>query len=252
MPQRASPSRPFASAPNRAGPTRLFASVRRRPKPTSTQERPPRRAANETGKNDGASLDDAAAHRAALALDEHPGCHVAQNDTAAHRAALALVEEPSGCHVAQRNNLPGEGDAPKDCARATAVRSLQTPSRHIEPQVATCLDIAHRAIDTTLQERTPAMPSCPEQAVRPPASAEGDSMKLGCGGRAASDQPVVEHRGDSGLSGAATERGGMTLHVRRVSVVALRDMILEQVLVEKRLRNARRPQRQMKLQSPFD
>ena len=48
MPQRATPSRPFASAPNRAGPTRLFASVRQSG-PISTQQRPPRRAANEPG-----------------------------------------------------------------------------------------------------------------------------------------------------------------------------------------------------------
>jgi len=118
---------------------------------------------------------------------------------------------------------------------------------------------------------------------------------LGCGVRAASDQPVSEHRGDSGLSEAATERGdsglseaaterggratpsgpkqptttalehrgdlrvseaatergGSTPTVRRVSAVSLRDMILEQVHVEKRLREVRRPQRQTKLQSPF-
>ena len=73
MPQRAPPSRPFASAPNRAGPTRLFASV---PKSLSTstvaQERSPRRAANEpwgVGTDEGDAADDAAAHRAALALD---------------------------------------------------------------------------------------------------------------------------------------------------------------------------------------
>ena len=108
-------------------------------------------------------------------------------------------------------------------------------------------------------------------------------MKLGCDGRAASDQPVLEHRGDSGLSEAATERGGRTTpsgpeqpttpasehrddlglseaaterggrtpSVRHVSVVVLRDMILEQVHVVKRLREVRRPQRQTKLQSPF-
>ena len=103
MPQRATPSQPFASAPNRAGPTRLFASVRQS-LPTSTQERPTRRAANHTnepGPDEGASLDAAAAHRAA-------GCHVAQNDAR------------------------GEGDGPKDiiCAHATAVQSL-TASRDV-------------------------------------------------------------------------------------------------------------------------
>ena len=85
MRERPSPSRPFASAPNRAGPTRLFASVR--------QSLPTRSAANEPvalcdhGRDDEASLDDAAAHRAAFAVDEHPDCHVAQHDAAAHGAA---------------------------------------------------------------------------------------------------------------------------------------------------------------------
>ena len=106
MPQRPPPSRPFASAPNRAGPTRLFASVRHSG-PTSTQERPPRRAANSSNEpgsaadevREGASLNDAAAHRAAFALDEPPGCPVA------------------------KRNFRDEGDTPKDalsCARATA------------------------------------------------------------------------------------------------------------------------------------
>ena len=131
MPQRASPSRPFASAPNRAGPTLLFSSVPQS-LPMSTQERPPRRAANQPGlvrPDEGASWNDAAAHRAAaLALDEPLGCPVAQNDAAAHRAVLAL-DGPPGCHVAQ-DNFRGEGDAPQACARATAVQSLQTVSRH--------------------------------------------------------------------------------------------------------------------------
>ena len=67
MPQRAPPSRPFASAPNRAGPTQLFASV---PKslPTLAQEACPRRAANEPweiGTDGGVGLNNAVAHRAA-------------------------------------------------------------------------------------------------------------------------------------------------------------------------------------------
>ena len=49
----------------------------------------------------------------------------------------------------------------------------------------------------------------------------------------------------------ATERGGRTPPVRRVSIVVVRDMILEQVHVEKRLREVGRPQRQLKLQSLF-
>jgi|EP00802_Teleaulax_amphioxeia_P028048 hypothetical protein len=130
--------------------------------------------------------------------------------------------------------------------------------------------------------------SCPEQAARPPASAGRDSNS-GCDVQAASDQPVLEdflleHRGDSGLSEAATECGGRTTPsgpeqpttpapehsrdlglseaatersvtrtppVRRVSVVVVCDMFLEQFHVEKRLREVGRPQRQMKLQSPF-
>ncbi len=52
--------------------------------PTSTHDRPLR------------PDDGAAAHRAAPALDEHSGCHVAKNDAAAHRAALAL-DDPPGC-----------------------------------------------------------------------------------------------------------------------------------------------------------
>ena len=116
MPQRAPPSRPFASAPNRAGPTRLFASV---PKSLSTstvaQERSPRRAANEpwgVGTDEGDAADDAAAHRAALALDEPPGCPVAP------------------C------NFRVERGAPKDCARTTAVQSPQTAS--LDVLAATC------------------------------------------------------------------------------------------------------------------
>ena len=49
----------------------------------------------------------------------------------------------------------------------------------------------------------------------------------------------------------ATERGGRTPLVRRVSIVVVRDMILEQVHVEKRLREVGRPKRQLKLQSLF-
>jgi len=114
MPQRAPPSRPFASSPNRAGPTRLFASV---PKSLPTlaqeacQERPPRRAANEPweiGTDEGVGLNNAAAHRAALALDEPPGCPVALRTFRVERGA------------------------PKDCApRATAVQSPQTASSDV-------------------------------------------------------------------------------------------------------------------------
>jgi len=109
MPQRAPPSRPFASAPNRAGPTRLFASV---PKslPTLAQEACPRRAANEPweiGTDGGVGLNNAVAHRAALALDEPPGCPVAPR--------IFRVE-----------------GAPKDSApRATAVQSPQTASSDV-------------------------------------------------------------------------------------------------------------------------
>jgi len=123
MRERPSPSRPFASAPNRAGPTRLFASVR--------QSLPTRSAANEPvalcdhGRDDEASLDDAAAHRAAFAVDEHPDCHVAQHDAAAHGAALAHDEPRGSSHVAQ-GNFRGEGDAPKDCARAKAAHTASS------------------------------------------------------------------------------------------------------------------------------
>ncbi len=129
MPQRPQPSRPFASAPNRADPTRLFASVWQS-LPTSTNERARRRATNEPGPDEGDSLDAAAAHRAASALDENPGCHVAQNDAAAHRAALALDEPQSVAHCNFQGEVIITCDAPKDCARATVARSLQSASQH--------------------------------------------------------------------------------------------------------------------------
>ena len=103
MPQRAPPSRPFASAPNRAGPVRLFASVPR--SPPSTQERRPRPSANEPGPQDGASLNDAAAHRAAI-----------------------VIGEPSGCLIAQRS-FRDKGDAPRNCASASAVQSTEANRR---------------------------------------------------------------------------------------------------------------------------
>ena len=106
MPQRAPPSRPFASAPNRAGPVRLFASVPR--SPPSTQERRPRPSANEPGPQDGAALNDAAAHRAAIVIDQ-----------------------PSDCHVAQRS-FRDKGDAPRNCARASAVQSTKANRNVVE------------------------------------------------------------------------------------------------------------------------
>ena len=129
----------------------------------------------------------------------------------------------------------------------------------------------------------------PKSTPREGAARQAPDCQLGCDAQAARDQPVLEHfllehRGDSGLSEAATECGGRTTAsgpeqpttpasehsgdlglseaatersvtrtppVRRVSVVVVCDMILEQFHVEKRLREVGRPQRQMKLQSPF-
>jgi hypothetical protein len=86
----------------------------------------------------------------------------------------------------------------------------------------------------------------------------GFSEATECGGRttpSGPEQPTTpapEHSRDLGLSEAATERSvTRTPPVRRVSVVVVCDMILEQFHVEKRLREVGRPQRQMKLQSPF-
>ena len=155
--QRAAPSKPFASAPNRAGPTRLFASV----PPTSTQERPPRRAANE--RDQGASLNGAAAHHAAIAIDEPP-----RGGDGARRYLYSIGAASSAGEAAAHAGVGLKGGTVE----------------MIDPETA-------------------------------------------------------------------TERGGRTPLVRRVSIVVVRDMILEQVHVEKRLREVGRPKRQLKLQSLF-
>ena len=60
--------------------------------------------------------------------------------------------------------------------------------------------------------------------------------------------PSLERCGDSGMYTAATEGGGNKAPVRRV---VLSDKTLEQLHVETRLREVRRPRTQMKLQSPL-
>jgi hypothetical protein len=131
-------------------PTRLFAPVPQSP-PTSTQERPPRRAATEPGPQEGASL----------------------NGTAAHHAAIAIDEPPRG------------GDGARRYLYSIDFLAFEGGTVEIDPETA-------------------------------------------------------------------TERGGRTPPVRRVSIVVVRDMILEQVHVEKRLREVGRPQRQLKMQSHMD
>ena len=52
------------------------------------------------------------------------------NDAAAHRAAI-VIDEPSDCHVAQRS-FRDKGDAPRNCARASAVQSTEANRNVVE------------------------------------------------------------------------------------------------------------------------
>jgi hypothetical protein len=52
------------------------------------------------------------------------------NDAAAHRAAI-VIDQPSDCHVAQRS-FRDKGDAPRNCARASAVQSTKANRNVVE------------------------------------------------------------------------------------------------------------------------
>ena len=238
MVQRAAPSRPFASAPNRAGPTRLFASVRRSP-PTSTQERPPRRAANEPGPQEGASLNGAAAHHAAIAIDEPPrGGDGARRylysiDLLALRAAGAEGdgECAGGARAAAAAAEAGRGDAICD----DWIKDDEWWSDEEDEEKSDEETAGAKTSDATFPAKADSvLKELPKPIDNPDPAIQKQFQEL----------EMIDPE-------TATERGGRTPLVRRASIVVVRDMILEQVHVEKRLREVGRPQRQLKLQSLF-
>jgi len=176
-------------------------------------------AAIEPGPQEGASLNGAAAHHAAIAIDEPP-----RGGDGARRYLYSID------FLALRAAGAGGDGACAGSARAAEAAAAE----------------AGRG-DGPAAERGNEAEGRPAPGA---ASSAGEAAAL-------TDWPA--HAG-VGLKGGtvemidpetATERGGRTPLVRRVSIVVVRDMILEQVHVEKRLREVGRPKRQLKLQSLF-
>ena len=168
-------------------------------------------AAIEPGPQEGASLNGAAAHHAAIAIDEPP-----RGGDGARRYLYSID------FLALRAAGAGGDGACTGGARAAAAAAAEA-GRGDGPA-------AERGNEAEGRPAPGAASSAGEAAAH--AGLKGGTVEM--------IDPET-----------ATERGGRTPLVRRASIVVVRDMILEQVHVEKRLREVGRPKRQLKLQSLF-